>query len=448
MARKRLHQRLLSSDDGVPPEPSTSQPSYLVDSVIQKMLSTASFPASSSQVPLPTGSKPLMASYKQADLESNRGLKGKSRAVSAHTSCSDPIPRKDKHSKPMSLSFSISRIVFLPCGTMEPDDYGSMDDSGPSLAHLFPVIQSPKAPSTADISRLEALGLARANYRDFFEFNRDWDFPQVDGVLRSLFPTLFAYLDTQGKTTNHNYGSSEQDPCYKYLPPYHLCVKSQRRVAIASGVDFPTGEIIYTKVSLQKYTHTTKPMPPTPVTHEKIPYSVLEQWKSRTTKGAGKRKAVCWLRITVADSDSDFDVPVSALRRHSKHLRVTDDADDIPVVPPMEDNLPVTPFVADDIPVTPFMADDIPVTPFMADDIPATLPMSPSIIDLSGDTEIMATADSNPPPADLPDTSTAPTAPSTPTPGSRVQPPPHSTGSFTVDDTIADPWKANRTFHF
>ncbi|KAI6006916.1 hypothetical protein EDD15DRAFT_2357981 [Pisolithus albus] len=164
MARKRLHRRLLSSDDGVPPEPSTSQPSYLVDSVIQKMLSTASFPALSSQVPLPTGSKPLMASYKQADLESNRGLKGKSRAVSAHTSCSDPIPRKDKHSKLMSLSFSISRIVFLPCGTMEPDDYGSMDDSGPSLAHLFPVIRSLKAPSTADISRLEALGLAHCGY--------------------------------------------------------------------------------------------------------------------------------------------------------------------------------------------------------------------------------------------------------------------------------------------
>ncbi|KAI6006915.1 hypothetical protein EDD15DRAFT_2357979 [Pisolithus albus] len=221
---------------------------------------------------------------------------------------------------------------------------------------------------------------------------------------------------------------------------------SQRRVAIASGVDFPTGEIIYTKVKAGKQpSHDNSEI--FLVTHERIPYSVLEQWKSCTTKGAGKRKAVyisdsdtdADFASQIANSDSEFDVPVSALRRHSKRLRVTDDADDIPVVPPMED----------DIPLTPFMADDIPVTPFMADDIPVTLPMPPSIIDLSGDTEIMATAAGNPPPADSPDTSTALTAPSTPTPGSRVQPPPHSTGSFTVDDTIADPWKANRTFiHF
>ncbi|KAI5986563.1 hypothetical protein EDC04DRAFT_2615038 [Pisolithus marmoratus] len=139
-----------------------------------------------------------------------------------------------------------------PERTGTPEDNGSMDDSGPSLAYLFPVIQSPKAPSTADISRLEALGLAHANFHDYFQFNHDWDFPQLDGVLCSLFPTPFEYLDTQEKATNYSYSSSKQDACYKNLPPYHLCVKSCREVAIASGVDFPTGEVIYTKVKAGK----------------------------------------------------------------------------------------------------------------------------------------------------------------------------------------------------
>ncbi|KAI5982900.1 hypothetical protein EDC04DRAFT_2616343 [Pisolithus marmoratus] len=251
-----------------------------------------------------------------------------------------------------------------------------MDDSGPSLAYLFPVIRCPKAPSTADISRLEALGLACANFHDYFQFNHDWDFPQLDGVLRSLFPTLFEYLDTQEKATNYSYSSSKQDACYKYLPPYHLCVKSCRDVAIASGVDFLTGEVIYTK------------------------------WKSCTaTKGAGKRKAVY-----ISDSDTDdseFDAPVSAPRHPSKRLRITDGADAIPVTPPM----------------------------------------SLSIIDLSGDTVMGATA-GTPPLAESPVTIPAPTAPLTPAPGSPVQPPGNSTGSFVIDGSIADPWRANRTFHF
>ncbi|KAI6041798.1 hypothetical protein EDC04DRAFT_2601430 [Pisolithus marmoratus] len=198
---------------------------------------------------------------------------------------------------------SESHIVFLPCGTMEPEDNGSMDDSGPSLAYLFPVIWCPKAPSTADISRLEALGLAHTNFRNYFQFNHDWDFPQLDGVLRSLFPTLFEYLDTQEKATNYSYSSSKQDACYKYLPPYHLCVKSCRDVAIASGVDFLTGEVIYTKVKAGKRpSHDDSEI--FFVTHDKIPYSVLEQWKSCTaTKGAGKRKAVY---ISDSDTDGDF----------------------------------------------------------------------------------------------------------------------------------------------
>ncbi|KAI6000149.1 hypothetical protein F5J12DRAFT_784462 [Pisolithus orientalis] len=93
-------------------------------------------------------------------------------------------------------------------------------------------------------------------------------------------------------TCSQRYDSSKQDPCYKSLPPYHLCVKSHSEVAITSGADFPTGEIIYEKVK------------------------------------AGK----------LAESDDGFDAPVSPSKHHPKCLwvmQITDGADDMPTTPAM-----------------------------------------------------------------------------------------------------------------
>ncbi|KAI6151524.1 hypothetical protein BKA82DRAFT_4100226 [Pisolithus tinctorius] len=246
MARKRLHKRPPSSSSESSAQPSSSQPpsgSGLVASVLQKL---------------------GMPSYRQADLESNRGLKGKSRAVKPTS----------EHENP---EFFISRIIFLPHGTAEPEDSGHMEDSGstsgPLLAHLFPVIRCSRAPSATDLTRLEALGLAHANFRDYFQFNRDWSFSQVDSYLHSLFPTLFAYLDSQPRAT-----AVYRPPATDTFPPYHLCVKSRKEVAIASGADFPDGELIYAKVRARS----DPPMRDSElflVTRHKIPYTVLEQWK-------------------------------------------------------------------------------------------------------------------------------------------------------------------------
>ncbi|KAI6138896.1 hypothetical protein BKA82DRAFT_26532 [Pisolithus tinctorius] len=207
MGKKRSFRRLLSSDDDLPPKPSTSQPSYLINSVLQKMLSsTANFPAtraSSSHSQASNLSTSLMPLYKQADLELNQGLKGKSQVVSERALQNDPTGKK------------------------------------------------------------------------------------LDEELHSLFPQLFAYLDSQPKAINHRYDSSKQDPCYKYLPPYHLCVKSHSEVAIASGADFPTGEIIYEKVKAGKRpSHDDSEI--LFITHNRIPNLVLEQWKYPMIKATGK----------------------------------------------------------------------------------------------------------------------------------------------------------------
>lgn len=53
------------------------------------------------------------------------------------------------------------------------------------------------------------------------------------------------------KVINTAYSDS-QDPHYKYLPPYLLCIRSYKEITIVGGVDFPIGEIIYEKVKAGK----------------------------------------------------------------------------------------------------------------------------------------------------------------------------------------------------
>ena len=68
------------------------------------------------------------------------------------------------------------------------------------------------------------------------------------------FPLLAAFLLWLlifYKIINRNYDSS-QDSCYKYLPPYLLCIRSHKKIAVVSGVDFPTGETVFEKVKAGK----------------------------------------------------------------------------------------------------------------------------------------------------------------------------------------------------
>ncbi|KAH7903564.1 hypothetical protein BJ138DRAFT_1107565, partial [Hygrophoropsis aurantiaca] len=250
------------------------------------MLSKSSLSARPSLSQAPPSS--LSASYKQASLESNRGLKGKSRAVSRKKD------RTGRRGRPKNMEFSVARIVILPYGTKEN-------------------------PSAAELSRLETLNLARTDFRNYYSIHRDWDYFRLDSELRSLFPRLFEHLDRQPKVFNKAYDGT-QDSGYKYMSPYLLCVKSQSEIAI-SGIDFPTGEDIYEKVKAAQ------------VTCNEISRKVLKNWKhgakkgkkvvvDNTTSESETESQATGFESRLADSDSELneEQPVHRL----KHCRLND----------------------------------------------------------------------------------------------------------------------------
>ena len=95
-------------------------------------------------------------------------------------------------------------------------------------------------PTVADIQILEIVGLAITDYVTGIPINKAWSFSLLDLELRKHFPQLFIYLDALPKTPNPNYKEHQED-IYRYLPPYHLCVKEKRKIAIAPGTEFPDG---------------------------------------------------------------------------------------------------------------------------------------------------------------------------------------------------------------
>ena len=217
-----------------------------------------------------------------------------------------------------------------------------MDISEPSLKHLFPIPRRSKGLTSAELSRLEAVSLAQSDFRNYFEFDRDWDFFRLDAELRTLFPRLFSYFDRCPKVCAHllafflllliyykvinkDYESS-QDSRFKYLPPYLLCLRSHKEIAVVSGINFPTGEVVFEKVKAGKrpardeaeliFGMVLHPLASSVliytmvcilVTRDVIPHRVVEEWTRSTSKGKGRRNAV--------DSSSDSDIADFASRR-------------------------------------------------------------------------------------------------------------------------------------
>ncbi|KAF9246833.1 hypothetical protein BU15DRAFT_69695 [Melanogaster broomeanus] len=292
--------------------------------------------------------------------------------------------------------------------------------------HLFPVLRHPKGLTGAELSRLEAVNLARSDFRNYFEFNRDWDFFRLDTELRTLFPRLFAYLDGRPKLLNRSYDSS-QDSRYKYLPPYLLCIRSHKEIAVASGVDFPTGEVIFEKVKAGK-----RPSRDESdiifVTRDNIPLKVVEQWTQSASKG--KRRAVR------SSSMSDSDVASSFT---SSRLAGSDSELDAPQQPPimrLKRRCVATP---------PGIASEISATT----GVPATIASGwgQDMIDLTttNDDHCDTDHDSD---IHMASVSGAPTVTATPpAPTLSLAQPPVS-GSFTVDESLTNPWKSDRTFTF
>ncbi|KAI6109407.1 hypothetical protein EDD16DRAFT_1519336 [Pisolithus croceorrhizus] len=136
------------------------------------------------------------------------------------------------HGHPKTLDFHIAQIIFLPYGVDMPS---LNEDSDLTL-------------TSAQLSRLEAAGLAHSNFHSYFQFNWKWTWPQVDNMLCGEFSQLFEVLDTHLKVANPNYNMTGMvGRQYKYLPPYLLCLCSHKEIVVAGGAEFPDGEVLFQK---------------------------------------------------------------------------------------------------------------------------------------------------------------------------------------------------------
>ncbi|KAF8833898.1 hypothetical protein BDN67DRAFT_985722 [Paxillus ammoniavirescens] len=250
-------------------------------------------------------------------------------------------------------------------------------------------------------------GIEEAYFRDYFEFNRDWDFFRLDAELHTLFPCLFAYLDSCSKMLNQGYDSS-QDARYKYLPPYLLCIRSQKKITIASSISFPTGEIVFEKVKAGKRPSWDE----SDVIFGKSfvsPAIIVEQWAQSASKG--KRKAAepssePKSKVTI---DSDLDVASNFASRIAssgsdneyEFSRIESDVMESEPEPPTIDLTEI-------------------------DDYP----------NLNAGSDIHMASSPEPPAA---------TAPSTP---AMLPLRPPLSGSFAVGESLNNPWKPNHTFNF
>ncbi|KAI5984835.1 hypothetical protein EDD15DRAFT_2374738 [Pisolithus albus] len=432
---KRLRKRkvISSSDNEEPsfPPPSQRQASNsIIDSVLRTMFSQQS---STSNYPYPpTSTQPstsTKASFLHAHAKSNKGLKGKSRLSSyKHTTLKkegDPL-EKGHRGRPKTLDFHIARIIFLPYGVDMPSLDEDSDLSEPTLANLFPVIRQSIALTSAQLSRLEAAGLARSNFRSYFQFNWEWTWPQVDSMLHGEFSQLFEVLDTHPKVANPNYNTSGMvGRQYKYLPPYLLCLRSHKEIVVAGGAEFPDGEVLFQKVKAGKRPSRDE-SEIILVTRNEIPLKLIAQWiKKQHLKGKGKHKAEAhssaeetesqlWPKSdNGSDTDEQILSPIShCLKKHRIHEALDTDSEQAGPLHAGPSTLASTSAGPETIDLTDGAMDTTPVndevSPVLPDAPPTTPPLTP----------IQATS----------------------------QPAPSS--SFTIDTTLTNPWKGNRTFLF
>ncbi|KAI5987974.1 hypothetical protein EDC04DRAFT_2912697 [Pisolithus marmoratus] len=228
-------------------------------------------------------------------------------------------------------------------------------------------------------------------------------------MLCGKFPQLFEVLNTQTKVANANYNTRGMvGGQYKSLPPYLLCLHSHREIVVAGGVEFPDGELLFQKSEIIF------------VTRDEVPLKLIAQWiKKQHSKGKGKHRAET--DSSAEDTESQPVWPKS------------DSGDDVndPILSPISHSLKRCCIDAHD-------SDTEQAGPLH------TGLLQHETIDLTGGLMDDVTSDGAEDSSLLPDAQ-ALTLPSTPTQTTTL---PAPSSSFTIDTSLANPWKGNRTFQF
>ena len=127
---------------------------------------------------------------------------------------------------------------------MDSSDSEMDSESEDELRPEYVLVKPPAQLSPDFIQCHKHYGLAVANGTTGIDSPHKANFWDIDKMLRSLFPTLFAWFDTLPKVEG-NTDTDFGDPVD--LPQWLLCTKlpgQSSGVSIAAGVAFPTGSDI------------------------------------------------------------------------------------------------------------------------------------------------------------------------------------------------------------
>ncbi|KJA26465.1 hypothetical protein HYPSUDRAFT_52392 [Hypholoma sublateritium FD-334 SS-4] len=232
-----------------------------------------------------------------ATQESSRGMKAKNKSkgkqkakVPARLSVADP-----------SNTFRVGKIVFLIIGIRKTNGYEYKKEA------ITPVYATKKE---VDVSAAGLIGLLQCNLckvsDDGFLFSTDDSFDEVDAVLRSHFPLLFAYLDSHRPSTGPAYDAG--------LSQWLICIKRAGRkpgVLVFSGDrdgQLPNGNDIVTSLIVNKKSKTHfKEATLFLITREQIPIKVAKKWAVESNTALERYRESLGHDSAASEDPLDFD---------------------------------------------------------------------------------------------------------------------------------------------
>ncbi|KAJ6453659.1 hypothetical protein C8R47DRAFT_1204133 [Mycena vitilis] len=181
----------------------------------------------------PASSSSAMATEKEAQSETNKGLLAKRKKSSTDT---EPAPSKKPKATPNPRDsgksegqwVKIDQIVVLPCGTLLTP--GSQGGQG---SRTLRRTKAPKADEITNILVFNNLGVQSTPDRQL-RINTLWSTSRCDKYFASVLPELFGYLE------NHPPSYRISDPPEIQQQRWLVVIKTNQSVALASS-ELPTG---------------------------------------------------------------------------------------------------------------------------------------------------------------------------------------------------------------
>ncbi|KAF4582645.1 hypothetical protein EYR40_002568 [Pleurotus pulmonarius] len=255
-----------------------------------------------------TSSEEVSHSHEQARSETNHGLKraaGKGAVVGKRQSSVSKGKGKgtDKH------TFRVGTVILLPGGVVDRDEGNDQGSDTEPLLRL-PEDNS-RVPDKLKLLLLKQQGLALVDRENGIPFEADESWVAVDRRLRGYFPAVWDHFD------NLEYGP-EANHSDEFQSRWLVCMRIQRRVHVMPNVDFPEGADLdeSSRVNRSGFKERTLLL----TTRDPIPQSLIRQWAPGQWSQTKTETAL----NTAASSSTIPSVTVTlSLKRKASALSVT-----------------------------------------------------------------------------------------------------------------------------